>query len=74
MACLVEIDVGIGVEDGEHGGVLEDSIGEDAMQVERDGDGQRGADELAGFFKQVAFAIFDVFRGEGTVEGEIDGV
>ncbi len=74
LAGLEEVDVRIGVINDDGVGVLQDAVGEDAVQVERGDNRHTLAQNFACFGKQVAFAILLVFGGQGAVQRVVDAV
>ena len=74
LSGLVEVDVGIGVIDDDGIRVLEDAIGENAVEVERDDDGGVVADDAPGGLDEVAVRIVDVLGSESAVQGEVDAI
>ena len=74
LARLEEIHVGIGVIHRDGVGVLEHAVGQDAVQVERDHDGDLLAEDLARLGQQKSLGVVLALGLHGAVEGKVDGV
>ena len=74
LAGLEEVDVRIGVIGDDRVAVLEHAVGEDAVQIERDDDGDLLAEDLARLRQQVALGIELLLAGHRAVHAEVDAV
>ena len=74
LARLEEVHVGVGVIHRDGVGVLEHAVGQDAVQVEGDHDGDPLSEDLARLGQQESLGVVLVLGLHGAVEGEVDGV
>ena len=74
MSCVEKIGMGIRMVNGDNGGMLQDPIGEDSVQVERNRNRGGVPDDLPRFFEQVALTIVHVLGSERAVQCKIDPI